>query len=256
MRVVDPITGAKLYDTYDYPYRELSASQPSFSVDWVQGSLRFDFPPYTDSPAHVERALKQDELTFASYPAAGQTNWDVSLGFPWNLWNGRLTGEPLEAFVLSDTVTVRVDSDGDGQPDKALKRVYRTPREGSDEFQLGLDPDTTKADLPSAGPRYGWIRLPKQLSLQGIAVEANEANLWVYYRWRSNGVVSLGETLAEEHPDLISAYYRTASVIDVGLSVTRTDPLATTSSQRLAPSVHMTRRVKLRNAVREIRNEP
>ena len=63
-----------------------------------------------------------------------------------------------------------------------------------------------------------------------------------------------GMTLAEEKPDLVSAYYRTAAVLDVTVTVTRADPSATVG-QRVAQSAHLTRRVKLRNLLREIRYE-
>jgi hypothetical protein len=67
-------------------------------------------------------------------------------------------------------------------------------------------------------------------------------------------VVPAGGTLADEKPDLISAYYRTAAVIDLSITVTRAD-VSATAGKRVAQSAHLTRRVKLRNLLREIRYE-
>ena len=194
-----------------------------FTVDWVDGSLRFDFP--------VVR-----EVVGAR---------DVPLG---DYWQSHPARERLDLFVLPDSVMVFRD-DG-GKPGKPLRRVHCTPREGRDEFQLGLDPASTGA----AEPLYGWIRLPETLA-GGVA--ASGQKLWVSYRWRNNGVVPKSTTerdmtMADEHPDLIVAYYRTAAVLDIGLAVTRADPSAP-AEKRIAQTVYMTRRVKLRNLLREIR---
>jgi hypothetical protein len=61
------------------------------------------------------------------------------------------------------------------------------------------------------------------------------------------------ETPPTEHPDLVAAYYRTAAVIDISITVARADASRTTATgERVSQSVHMTQRVKLRNAVREV----
>jgi hypothetical protein len=67
-------------------------------------------------------------------------------------------------------------------------------------------------------------------------------------------VVPAGGTIEDEKPDLISAYYRTVAVIDISITVTRAD-LGASAGQRIAQSAHLTRRVKLRNLLREIRYE-
>ncbi len=36
--------GGQVYDTYAYPFRETRRGT-AFNVDWVQGTVRFDFPP-------------------------------------------------------------------------------------------------------------------------------------------------------------------------------------------------------------------
>jgi len=79
---------------------------------------------------------------------------------------------------------------------------------------------------------------------------ANDLNRVYYidFLWRSNGLWADGV----EYPDLVSAYYRTAAVLDISLTVTRADPGAQ-AGQRIAQSAHMMRRVKLRNLLREIR---
>ncbi len=79
------------------------------------------------------------------------------------------------------------------------------------------------------------------------------AKLWVYYRWRDNGVVPASPTmsLSDEKPDLVCAYYRTGAIIDINLTVTRADSGKTT--ERISQSATVTRRVKLRTAVRDVR---
>jgi hypothetical protein len=77
---------------------------------------------------------------------------------------------------------------------------------------------------------------------------------YVEFRWRSNGVVPAGMTMEEERPDLVSAYYRTAAVVDIKITVSRADPGAPPST-RISQSTQLTRRVKLRNLLREVRYE-
>lgn len=169
-------------------------------------------------------------------------------------WADREGGDGLIAFLVEDTVRVRVDTDGDTLhlPDRTLSRVFCTPREGSDQFQVGLDPlDQGYGDTVSEAPRYGWIRLPEQLA---GGLDPTACTIYVDFRWRDNGVVPAGGTLEDERPDLISAYYRTAAVLDISITVTRADPGAT-GGQRIAQSAQMTRRVKVRNLLREIRYE-
>ena len=113
---------------------------------------------------------------------------------------------------------------------------------------MGLDlPDNLALD----DLQYGWLRVPETLAGLTPAVTST---FYVDFRWRSNGVVRAGMTLAEEKPDLVSAYYRTAAVLDVTITVTRADSSAM-AGQRVAQSAHLTRRVKLRNLLREIRYE-
>jgi hypothetical protein len=74
-------------------------------------------------------------------------------------------------------------------------------------------------------------------------------------------VVAAGAPLEGQKPDLISAYYRTAAVLDINLSVTRADPAAATRPsfisewlgvQAVGQAAHMSRRVKLQNLLRRI----
>ncbi len=260
MKVINPhvYTGMPIYDTYDYPARSwdpLKAVDIAFDVDWVNGAMRFDFPPYhaeltpprtDDQPVVVEgKALKEGP--------GGPLDYPLPLASP-EWWETRVGGTALYHFLLPDSVSVRLDSNGDGRPDRALQRVHRTPRDYSDEFQVGLDP---VANGDATQPKYGYIRLPAHLSLwvskqidgkpTRVWIATKDIpTFWIYYRWRSNGVVPAGLGLDGEKPDLVSAYYRTASVIDINLTVARTGP-------RGSQAAHMTRRVKLQNVIREIR---
>ncbi len=246
MRIIDPGTRGEIYDTGSYPYRSALASV-AFGVDWIDGSLRCDFPPpgteyqmYEEEPVEMLGA----DLTLA-IPDGSQTVYEAPL---MSAWSARSAGEALSTFLNADSIQVRADTTGDGVPDRALAQVYCVPRDNSDEFQVGLDlPD----NIGTSPLTYGWLRLPEHLA--GYA-DPTLCTFWVDFRWRNNGVVPAGMTLAQEKPDLISAYYRTAAVLDITITVTRADPSAT-AGQRVAQSAHLTRRVKLRNLLREIRYE-
>jgi len=263
MKVIDPYayTGTPIYDTYDYPARSWDpkkAADIAFNVDWVNGTMRSDFPPYhaellpprtADQPVVVEGK----DLKLRQLQPNGPVDYPLPLANP-EWWETRAGSTALYYFLLPDSVSVRVDSTGDGRPDRALQRVHRTPRDYSDEFQVGLDPGAGDGD--PAQPKYGYIRLPAHLSLwdqeedqdgkptRVWTATKDVAKFWIYYRWRNNGVVPA--TAQDEKPDLVSAYYRTASVLDINLTVARIGP-------RGAQAAHMTRRVKLQNVIREIR---
>jgi hypothetical protein len=129
----------------------------------------------------------------------------------------------------------------------------RPLRDYSDEYQLGTNPDIAYNDgTQQLG--YGCIRLPYHLAGREV-VPVHPEHIWVYFRWRSNGMMlpTALESPPAEHPDLVAAYYRTAAVIDIGITVARADASRTTATrERISQSVHMTHRVKLRNAVREV----
>jgi len=248
MRIIDPGTRAELYDTGSYPFRSTLASV-AFGVDWIDGSLRCDFPARgTEDQMHNEEPVELPgaALTSRAVIESSQTVYEGPL---MAVWSARSAGETVSSFLNPDSIQVRADTTGDGVPDRTLTQVYCVPRENTDEFQVGLDlPDNlTPDDL-----QYGWLRVPEYLAGDSIATAT--CTFYVDFRWRNNGVVPAGMTLAEEKPDLVSAYYRTASVLDITITVTRADSGAT-SGQRVAQSAHMTRRVKLRNLLREIRYE-
>ncbi len=247
MRIVDPDTGSTLYDTGMYPYRSPICSV-AFGIDWIDGSLRCDFPPSgTEDQMRSEEpvALPGAVFTPTALTSPSQTVYEAPL---MAVWSARSRGEALSTFLNRDSLQVRVDTTGDGVPDRTLTQVYCAPRENTDQFQVGLDlPDNVTTD----DPQYGWLRVPATLA--GLTSSAT-STFYVDFRWRSNGVVPAGLKLAEEKPDLVSAYYRTAAVLDIAITVTRADPGAT-AGQRIAQSAHLTRRVKLRNLLREIRYE-
>lgn len=250
MKVIDYHSGVVIYDTWQYPLRA-QGTLLGFDVDWINGALRFDFPPY-----HAESGRTEDrpiEVAGSTLTAATAKDdvavFDYPLVQEW--WGTRSGGQALTYFLLPDRVTVRIDSNGDGQPDRALKRVYRTPRDYADEFQVGLNPAATGA-TGLAEPKYGCIRLPAHLA-DFDDTNSQNRKFWIYYRWRNNGIVPAGQGLEEEKPDLISAYYHTGAVIDISLTVTRANPSAR-AGQRVAQSAHMTRRVKLQHVIREVRD--
>lgn len=237
---------AAIYDTAEYPYVSPTA-WIAFGIDWIDGSLHCALPPWGD------RASMQAELPYAVGPGTlvsvsalpeGQLKYDMGLP-PWAART--VDGSAFSAFILPDSVEVYADSFtggvSTGLPDRLLTQVECTPREGMDQFQLGADPS---AAASTHGPHYGWLRFPQVL---GDGVDADLHTFWIDYRWRNNGYWENGV----EYPDLISAYYRTAAIIDISLTVTRADPSAR-AGQRISQSANMSRRVKLRNLVREIRH--
>ncbi len=252
MKVLDADTQTEIYDTGEYPYRPAIAST-AYGIDWIDASLRCDFPPEGDATAMESWSpymFSGGELQSAT---AGETSLQVFDKALRTEWANRSGGDALSSFVNPDTVEVRVDTNGDTVPDRTLTRVFCTPRAGWDEFQLGLDPLEIGKNNPTAtSPEYGYIRLPATLA--GSNIDPRNCIFYVDFRWRSNGVVPAGLTMTDEKPDLISAYYRTASVVDITITVTRANPGAT-SGQKVTQSAHMTRRVKLRNLLREIRYE-
>jgi len=255
MKVVDRYTGDEIYDTGLYPYRPATA-WIAFGVDWIDGSLRFDFPPLGDETSmqnSAPRVVPGSELQAATAPPS-QSVYDVAL---MDEWKNRLGGDALESFLVPDSVRIQVDSGGVGGPDRTLTQVFCTPRENSDQFQVGLNPVSTGA-LSWLEPRYGWIRLPEYLS--GGISPATNCTFYIDFRWRSNGVWINDDH--GERPDLISAYYRTAAVLDINLTVVRAEPGAARRREALSrwlgvvtigQSAQMTRRVKLRNLLRRIR---
>ena len=256
MRVLDLARGVA-YDTVGYP-----ASRPrpldivldrtipwfGFGIDWADGSLRFDFPAVlrVNDPSDTSATLPKLDLADPEHPRIALDSY----------WQSYVPSNDLFVLVIPGSVSVRrVEMTQDALTKlwrttfiSSLKQVYCLPREGRDEFQLGLDP----AETGAAGPRYGFIRLPKTLS-GGASVDAN-TKLWIEYRWRNNGVMpkpKLDEAWVEK-PDMIAAYYRTDAVIDVSITVSRADPSAPVG-KRIAQSAFLTRRVKLHNLLREIR---
>ncbi len=247
MKIIDIDTEMELYDTGSYPYRGPIASF-AFGVDWIDGSLRCDFPPPGDDVSmENEEPLEFAGSELQSMPVMGGSR-NVFFRPLMPAWEARTLGDTLSYLLNPDTIQVRVDTIGDGVPDRTLTQVYGVPRANSDEFQVGLDLPDDIADDPL---KYGYLRLPELLA---GGIDPMACWFFVDFRWRSNGVVPAGLTLADEKPDLISAYYRTASVLDIAMTVTRADPSAR-AGQRVAQSAHMTRRVKLRNLLREIRYE-
>jgi len=252
-----------LYDTYQYPARTIYTDRPNigFSVDWINGSVRFDFPPVFPDPTTGQQVTaEQPQLTLGSqwteaayHGGSGEKFYDHPLT-PW--WEARRDAGPTQAdlscFLLPDTVWVKLNATSNGQdvPGRALTRVNRTPQEYTDQFQLGFD--DPRADGQGEKPVYGYLRLPAHLA-DGTDPSNAGTKLWVYYRWRNNGVMpATGAHAWQEQPDLVCAYYRTSAILDVSLTVTRADPTANVRD-RISQSASVTRRVKLRAAVRQVR---
>lgn len=257
----DGVCETPIYDTGTYPHR-LPPTAPgapwlAFGTGadgWIEGTFRFDFPPPASLPAGTQTLLHTADEMAEGKPmyvagtrlteqvlASGGRVFEVPL---MTIWEQRSGGQPLAYFLVPDSVRVRVDTNGDGRPDRALTQVYCTPRSGLDQFQVGLDPAAAGGSDP-AGPKYGYLRLPERLA-DGRRADEHQ-HYWVDFRWRSNGVWVNGR----EFPDLICGYYRSAAVLEVSITVTRADPGAR-PEQRVAQTARLTRRVKLRNALREI----
>jgi len=247
IKIVEPSTLTELYDSGTYPYRGAIAST-AFGVDWIDGSLRCSFPP----PGTPEQMVGEEPtpldagaMNFGPLPDSGQVVYEGALMAE---WAARTPPETLTYFLLPDTIRVQVDIDGDAAPDRTLTQVFCAPRDSADEFQVGLDlPD----DLGTDPLQYGFLRLPQYLA---GGLDPTLCTFYVDFRWRSNGVVPAGMTMADERPDLVSAYYRTAAVVDVKITVSRAD-VGAPAATRIAQSSHLTRRVKLRNLLREVRYE-
>jgi type II secretory pathway pseudopilin PulG len=275
MKVLDLVRGG-FYDTganiatRDDPTTLIANRKPwfGFSVDWVDGSLRFDFPAgrcvnYPSGAPSPYARIAADPLAgdFVRVPLDRQP--PVIAGTPPpGYWEGRAAGSDLLAFVVPDSVSVRrveitqdlVSKKWQMKTISALKQVDCAPREGRDEFQLGTDPEA------SAVVPYGWIRLPKSLATGNIAgsKDTQTATFIIEFRWRNNSVmtkyaptVTVPPKMVEK-PDIIAAYYRTDAIVDVSISVSRADPSAPVG-KRIAQSAFMTRRVKVHNLLREIR---
>jgi hypothetical protein len=234
----------EVYDTGSYPHR-VDAEWLGYGIDWVRGTLRCDFPPLTGDMA-IWGPMEVPGLSLDDTTPAGMPFYDLPLS---GYWQNRLGGEPLSQFLVEGSVRVRIDVDGDFQPDRTLTEVACTPRDYTDEFQVGLDEEAT-GGLDPLGPTYGWIRVPEHLATSDPSAGVRATDIPYYYidfRWRSNGIWVDGE----EHTDKISAYYRTAAVLDISLGVTKAG--MSVGTEQIAQAVTMTRRVKLRNALREIR---
>ena len=261
MKVLNAYSGDQLYDSGYYPYRELHHWY-AFGVDWIQGALRFDFPPLppddmADTAARIEwmKAERPMEVSGASLDdeslaAPVQTVYHVVLNLP--EWQARGSNENLSYFLVADTVEVRLDADGDGIPERTLTRVDCVPRDYRDEFQLGEDESLGNGAAALATPPYGWIRLPEHLADDSDAASP-DYTYFISYRWRTNGLWAddPNEANDEERPDRVAAYYRSAAVLDINLTVNRSDPTAM-AGQRISQSARMTRRVKLHNLLRDI----
>ena len=252
MKIIDPQTATEIYDTGAYPYRAGEAAF-AFGIDWIDGALRCDFPPPGDQSWMANEAPAEfSGLMLEPQVVTSQTVYQIAL---MSAWASRAEGSDLSVFLDPDSVRVRVDTDGDGVMDRTLTQVYSVPRENSNECQIGLSLPENPASTDDL--QYGWLRVPQRLAGDKDPTACNFA---LDFRWRNNGVVpavndqGLPSTLADEKPDLISAYYRTAAVIDISITVTRAD-LGASAGQRISQSAHLTRRVKLRNLLREIRYE-
>lgn len=255
MKVLDLVRGG-FYDTAADPY---TRSRPSvlianrspwfgFSVDWVDGSLRFDFPAVlrVNDPSDTSATPPKLDLADPAHPRIALDSY----------WRDYASGTGLVASVVPDSVTVRhveVTQDGAGawhtKVISALKQVYSAPHEGRDEFQLGTDPTGV------TGVPYGWIRLPTTLaSADSKGRNTATSTFIIEYRWRNNSVFTKDpETgVMVEKPDIIAAYYRTDAIVDISITVSRADPSAQVG-QRISQSAFLTRRVKLHNLLREIR---
>ncbi len=242
----DPDAVPPVYDSYYYPVRDPAAEWMAFGVDWIEGAVRFDFPPPQDGYAGDLYRLTS---LLPSSSLDGGSKFDAALP----LWADRsVLNTPLEAFLISDTVEVWTNSDPAGTaPDLLLTRVECTPRENSSQYQLGSDPALGPGDPPgaTAAPNYGWLRLPLSFG-EGDATDSH--TFWVNFRWHNNGLWYDSGEGGTYYWDLISAYYRTAAILDISLTVTRSDPTARLDD-RIAQSANMTRRVKLHNLLRRVR---
>jgi type II secretory pathway pseudopilin PulG len=257
---VSPGSAVWIYDTDQYYqssprtlWRDIDWT--GFGVDWTEGSVRFDFPPPEDAYPGDLYSIQGSQLA-VSAPLDESPKFDVPLPF----WEYRDAGTPdtvLETFVIPDTVEVWTDTDEDtgpdvsmsGVPDRLLTRVGCTPRDYSYQFQLGIEPMI--GGLSASVPSYGWLRLPTSFA-EGD--DPRNHTFWVNFRWHDNGVWGDidGDGDSEYCWDLVSAYYRTAAILDVSLTVTRSDPSARLD-ERIAQSANMTRRVKLHNMLRRVR---
>jgi type II secretory pathway pseudopilin PulG len=276
MKVVDLVRGG-FYDTITLPenrgspaaiYASAGVNQPSrfgFSVDWVDGSLRFDFPAtrvvYPSGTLTPPPTLPQALPTTLVLDSTS-TYYTAPLDAYWAKYT---PGNDLLALVVPDSVTVRrveyVKNPPTTGPTQmrtisTLRQVDCAPRDGRDEFELGTDPNPNTS-ISLAVP-YGQIRLPKTLASADSTgkVTTVDAIFIIDFRWRNNSVMTkyTTATLASmvEKPDIIAAYYRTDAIVDVSLSVSRADPSAPVG-KRIAQSVFLTRKVKLHNLLREIR---
>jgi hypothetical protein len=162
-------------------------------------------------------------------------------------WEVRNSGQSLGYFLVPRTVEVKVDTNNGGVVERrTLTRVDCVPRDYSDEFQVGEDESLGQDARILATPPYGWIRLPAHLA-DGLDADLSDRTYYISFRWRTNGLWANGG----ERPDRVSAYYRSAAVLDINLTVNRSDPTAM-ADQRISQSARMTRRVKLHNLLRDI----
>ncbi len=227
-----------------------------FSVDWVDGSLRFDYPL-----ALTTGKPSPDDATFMPIVKPLSEN-SLALGIPLSAyWESPPANGDLRLFLVPDSVVVKrvqlpATTTSPAPPTRVLavlKQVASTPHEGRDEYRIGL---TNGATDPVP---YGWIQLPEYVVGNATAgTKSADATFVIEFRWRSNGVLTMdydssGNPIGlVEKPDIVTAYYRTAAVIDVGVTVSRADPSAEIG-KRIAQSAYLTRRVKLHNLLREIR---
>ncbi len=269
LKILNPDESQKnwfLYDTYNYPTRvpppvpsPVPYTPVALDVDWTNGALRYDFPPVQEDStgAHLPTAEKAITVNVSAKPPP--SGWPPTqpkvYDYPLAVWDKRTAGSDLTQFLLPSTLTVKV-ADVKGTPRFPLMPVNRTPRDYSNEYQVGLDPTVDgsyQAPPASNQPAYGNIRLPAHLSFVGNAtvLDTTSQTFLVYYRWRDNGIVPAGKTLDKEKPDLVCAYYRTGAIVDIRLTVTRADASRTT--ERISQTATVTRRVKLRTALRDVR---
>jgi prepilin-type N-terminal cleavage/methylation domain-containing protein len=251
LKVMNPEGLEEVYDSGLYPYRP-AAAWSAFGVDWVKGTLRSDFPsPGDEQSMWGERPiiLPNAGLGLSFTRTVAESSQDVVDVPLLQSWGYRSGGAALRHFVVPGSVRVRVGRGG--APERTLTEVFCTPRDYSDQFQVGSDERSLGDEDPSLSsiaPRYGWIRLPARLA-GGTPADDPNVSYHVDFRWRNNGVWVNGE----EHPDKISAYYRTAAVLDISIGV-RKAGMRRRGGERVTQAVNMTRRVKLRNAFREVRH--
>jgi hypothetical protein len=78
-------------------------------------------------------------------------------------WKARTDEHRLRHLLMPETLTVRVDTNDDGKPDRTLKRVERTARLLG-RIPAWHQPGPGYTAAPPNRPSYGCIRLPYHLA--------------------------------------------------------------------------------------------